>query len=80
VLANGDLSIRYTGTDDMVADFLTKKLTGEKFKQFRIELLGYVDLPANAKANRGLDVSAKGSVTGGSGDLTGCDDYVTGLL
>ena len=32
--------VEYCGTDDMVADFMTKPLQGEKFKKFRKMILG----------------------------------------
>jgi hypothetical protein len=36
----GNLSIEYCPTDDMVGDFHTKPLQGEKFCKFRNEILG----------------------------------------
>ena len=36
----GNLKITYCPTDEMVADFMTKGLTGEKFAKFRREVMG----------------------------------------
>ena len=36
----GNVVIEYCGTDNMVADFMTKPLQGEKFKKFRKMILG----------------------------------------
>ena len=39
-IEKGNAVIEYCGTDDMVADFMTKPLQGEKFKKFRKVILG----------------------------------------
>ena len=39
-LMNGDAILTHIGTDEMIADVLTKALVGEKFKRFSIALLG----------------------------------------
>lgn len=31
----------WTGTDDMIADVLTKAILGNKFKKFKIHLMGH---------------------------------------
>ena len=31
----GELSVKHMGTDDMIADFFTKPLQGQKFRKFR---------------------------------------------
>ena len=36
----GNVMIEYCGTENMVADFMTKPLQGEKFKEFRKKILG----------------------------------------
>mgnify|MGYP002176679840 FL=1 len=36
----GNVSIEYCPTDDMIGDFHTKPLQGEKFRKFRTEILG----------------------------------------
>ena len=35
---SGELKLIWTGTDDLVADFLTKAVHGGKFKKFKIEI------------------------------------------
>ena len=35
----GNLTIRYCPTDDMIADFMSKPLQDEKFRQFRKDIL-----------------------------------------
>jgi hypothetical protein len=37
----GNLQIKYCPTNDMVGDFHTKPLQGEKFRRFRDEILGH---------------------------------------
>ena len=39
----GNVMIEYCGTEKMVADFMTKPLQGEKFKEFRKMILGEQD-------------------------------------
>ena len=39
-IEKGNAVVEYCGTDDMVADFMTKPLQGEKFKKFRKMILG----------------------------------------
>ena len=36
----GNVKIVYWPTDDMVSDFMTKPLQGEKFRKFRAEIMG----------------------------------------
>ena len=36
----GEIDIGFCGTDDMVADYLTKPLQGNKFYRFRDAILG----------------------------------------
>jgi hypothetical protein len=36
----GNVQVEYCGTDDMVGDFFTKPLQGEKFRKFRDSILG----------------------------------------
>lgn len=40
---NGEIILRWTGTDDMIADVLTKAIVGNKFRKFKIALLGHTD-------------------------------------
>ena len=40
VIARGDLNVEFLGTQDMIADFLTKPLQGAAFKKFRAQILG----------------------------------------
>jgi hypothetical protein len=42
---SGEVEVRYMPTDDMIADFLTKPLTGKRFEDMRAFLLGDVPLP-----------------------------------
>ena len=39
----GNVSIEYCPTDDMIADFMTKPLQGQKFRDFRSDILGDQD-------------------------------------
>ena len=39
----GNVSIEYCPTDQMIADFMTKPLQGEKFREFRGAILGEQD-------------------------------------
>ena len=39
----GNVKIEYCPTDDMIADFMTKPLQGEKFRKFRDLILGEQD-------------------------------------
>ena len=39
----GNVSIEYCPTEDMIADFMTKPLQGEKFREFRRAILGEQD-------------------------------------
>ena len=34
-VAKGELEVKYCSTDDMIADYLTKQLQGDKFYKFR---------------------------------------------
>ena len=36
----GNADIEYCGTDDMIGDFFTKPLQGEKFRKFRDSIMG----------------------------------------
>eukprot|EP00980_Cylindrotheca_fusiformis_P005449 scaffold1166_cov114-Cylindrotheca_fusiformis.AAC.2 len=36
----GNISIEYCPTDDMIADYMTKPLQGEKFRKFKRDILG----------------------------------------
>ena len=38
---NGLVRLQYVRTDENVADYLTKPLTGEKFEYFRAQLMGH---------------------------------------
>jgi hypothetical protein len=40
----GELNIKHCGTNDMIADYFTKPLQGEKFRQFRDLILGIKDI------------------------------------
>mmetsp|Transcript_13635 Transcript_13635/g.25643 ORF Transcript_13635/g.25643 Transcript_13635/m.25643 type:complete len:126 (-) Transcript_13635:1995-2372(-) len=40
----GELNIKHCGTEDMVADYFTKPLQGEKFRRFRDLILGIKDI------------------------------------
>ena len=39
----GNVSIEYCPTDEMIADFMTKPLQGQKFRDFRSDILGEQD-------------------------------------
>ena len=39
-VADGSVILIYQGTDEMVSDFLTKALIGEKFRRFKVTLMG----------------------------------------
>ena len=36
----GNMMIKYCGTDDMLANYMTKPLQGDKFKTFQKRILG----------------------------------------
>ena len=38
---SGKVILRWCGTDDMIADFLTKAIIGNKFAKFRIQIMGH---------------------------------------
>ena len=40
-LENGDAILTHVGTDDMIADVLTKAIVGSKFRKFTIALMGH---------------------------------------
>ena len=42
-VSSGEIELVYVGTDINVADFLTKALTGDKFKRFRIDVMGSLE-------------------------------------
>ena len=42
LVANDTILIRHIDTDKNIADFLTKPLTGDKFRLFRQAILGHV--------------------------------------
>ena len=39
---SGKVELVFTGTDDMVSDFLTKALNGGKYRKFKVEVMGIV--------------------------------------
>ena len=39
-LEKGHLQIEYCPTEDMIGDYMTKPLQGEKFKKFRKSIMG----------------------------------------
>ena len=39
-VAKGNLEIEYCPTEDMMADFMTKPLQGDKFRRFRKDIMG----------------------------------------
>jgi hypothetical protein len=43
-IENGDIILTHIGTENMIADVLTKALCGEKFRRFSIALLGKQDV------------------------------------
>lgn len=43
-IAAGELNVEHCGTDDMIADYFTKPLQGEKFRCFRDLILGIKDI------------------------------------
>ena len=49
-VTSGDIELVYVGTDVNVADYLTKALTGSKFRRFRIDIMGSIN-----DINRGED-------------------------
>ena len=42
-VTSGEIKLVYVGTDSNVADFLTKALMGDKFRRFRIDIMGTGD-------------------------------------
>ena len=42
-IEKGKMEVVFCGTNDMVADYLTKPLQGEKFRGFRNKILGLDD-------------------------------------
>ena len=42
-IENGELTVEYCPTDDMIADYLTKPLQGEKFRKFRKQIMNLKD-------------------------------------
>ena len=42
-IEDGTIQLVHIGTEDMIADILTKALVGKKFKSFTIALLGYIN-------------------------------------
>jgi len=42
-IANGELRVEFCPTDDMVADYFTKPLQGEKFRKFRKTIMNLED-------------------------------------
>ena len=42
-IANGELAVEFCPTDDMIADYLTKPLQGEKFRRFRKSIMNLRD-------------------------------------
>jgi hypothetical protein len=43
-----EISIQYCPTDDMIADYMTKPLHGEKFRKFRQQIMN-LDMPVMAQ-------------------------------
>lgn len=41
-IQNGQVELVFTGTDDMVSDFLTKALNGSKYRKFKVLIMGIV--------------------------------------
>ena len=39
---SGELELVFTGTDEMISDFLTKALNGSKFRKFKVLIMGVV--------------------------------------
>ncbi len=48
-IANGDLTVKFCPTDQMVADFMTKPLQAKKFKKFKKEIMNIKDWEMNVK-------------------------------
>ena len=42
-MEHGEIAVLFVGTNDMVADILTKPLQGAKFKELRAKLMGDCD-------------------------------------
>ncbi len=40
---SGKVILRWCGTDDMMADFPTKAIIGNKFAKFRIQIMGHTE-------------------------------------
>jgi hypothetical protein len=51
LIQRGEVQIEYCPTNDMLADYMTKPLTGIKFQQFRNKIM---NLPAVASASRSV--------------------------
>jgi hypothetical protein len=43
LIANKEVVIKYCPTDDMLADYMTKPLTGSKFHKFRKQIMNIQD-------------------------------------
>ena len=43
LIDDGDIAIKYVPSEELVADLLTKAMTGAKFKYLRKKLLGLLD-------------------------------------
>lgn len=39
---SGEVELVFTGTDDMISDFLTKALNGSKYRKFKVMIMGVV--------------------------------------
>ena len=42
-IQNGELRVKYCSTDEMIADFMSKPLQGEKFIKFRKQIMNLPD-------------------------------------
>ena len=40
-VAEGEIVMVFKGTEEMVADYLTKGLMGNRFRKFRVQLMGH---------------------------------------
>ena len=47
-IQQGNLSVIYCPTDDMISDYMTKPLQGEKFRKFRRAIMGMDIVPSEA--------------------------------
>jgi len=40
LIQRGEVTIKYCPTDDMIADYMTKPITGKKFQEFKKAIMG----------------------------------------